>query len=298
MWDKINMRIRFPMTYTETKNSVFHGSFYPGTEREIRVLLDSLRDRALEPRTGSHPPIVLVPHAGWMYSGLAAMRGLSTLLGDIPERIVMIGPSHRHLFFGFSPAGFNSYKTPLGEIEIDSELRQKIIDATGFQYDPGAHQHEHSLEVNIPLIQYFFDDRIKILPILAGSVQEKDIAALAETLTRILDPKKDAILISTDLSHFFTYEEARKLDSETLDFIISGNTGKLSERSGEGGRLCCGFSGVITAIEIAKLWNLGKPELLIYYNSGDSGGDKNSVVGYASVAWRGQKTDTSGQIEN
>ena len=248
-------------------------------------MLDTLKSRAGDQSKGKHPPIVIVPHAGWVYSGLAAVRGIMTLASSPPARIVLIGPSHYHYFMGFSLGGYTNYMTPLGEIEGDLAMYHEISDATGYGFIEEAHIREHSIEVVLPMLQHLLPGSFKILPIQTGSVSRADINKLADALAAGIDPLADAMVVSTDLSHFFSYDEARGLDKDTIDYIIKGNDQALIERSGEGGRLCCGFTGVVVAMNLAKKWSLGEPELLMYYNSGDSGGDLDRVVGYASIAY-------------
>ncbi len=255
------------------------------------------REQVGDQKSAPHPPVLILPHAGWVYSGLAAVRGLATLEASPPERIVLIGPSHRHYFMGFSPAAYEKYETPLGTMEVDLTLQSDIVDSTGFQFDEEAHQHEHSLEVILPMIQHVVPGNPKILPILTGSVGMAEINKLDDVLAASLDPLRDLLLISTDLSHFYSYEKARKLDRETLDLILEGDGGTLIDRSGEGGRLCCGFTGVVCAIGLAKRWGLERPEILIYYNSGDSGGERNNVVGYASIAYPPPRLDTGNSVD-
>ena len=267
------------------RKSLFNGTFYPGTAAEIERMLRVLRERAGEQPRVPHPPIVIVPHAAWQYSGLAAVRGIATLVASPPERIVLIGPSHRHYYLGFSLAGYEKYETPLGEIDVDLGLQQELKDWTGSGFVPEAHAAEHSLEVIVPIIQYLLPGATKILPILAGSVSRIDVNKMADALAALLDPMRDALVVSTDLSHFYTYEEARALDQKTLHLVIEGEEEELIVRSGEGGRLCCGFTGVVVAIALSRRWKLGAPELLAYFNSGDTGGDRDSVVGYAALAY-------------
>jgi len=264
---------------------MFAGSFYPGSDSEIRHMLDLIIRQADRQARKPHPPIMIIPHAGWQYSGLAAVKGLLTLVEAPPKRIVLIGPAHRHYFMGFSPAGYEKYETPLGEIQVDLSLQQDIVAATDFEFVPDAHKPEHSLEVILPMLQHIVPGDWKILPILAGSVARSSINKLADTLAASLDPFKDVVIISSDLSHFFSYERARELDSETLNFILEGDSDSIIDRSGEGGKLACGFAGIVVAINLARKWGLGKPEVLIYYNSGDSGGDHNSVVGYTAIEY-------------
>ncbi len=273
------------MSTTQIRTGRFAGSFYPGTELEITRTLDVLRDRAGEQERAQHPPILILPHAGWTYSGFAAVRGLMTLVSSPPSRAVLIGPAHRHYYMGFSLAGYDKYRTPLGDIEVDLKLQAEIADQTDYEFEPEAHESEHSIEVLLPMLQHIVPGELSILPILAGSVSRADINKLADSLAALLNPFSDVLIISSDLSHFFTYDEARSIDQQTLDLILEGSSQELLDQSGEGGKLACGFAGIVVGIELARRWALEKPELLIYYNSGDSGGDRNSVVGYASLAW-------------
>jgi len=273
------------MAETLTRHSRFAGSFYPGNSREIIKSLDLLKERAGEQPRQKHPPILILPHAGWVYSGLAAVRGIMTLVSDPPARIVLIGPAHRYYFLGFSVGAYEKYSTPLGEVGIDSGLQQAISDQTGFEFVPEAHAPEHSVEVIVPMLQHFLKGNFKIVPILAGSVSRASISKLADALASNLDPLADLLVVSSDLSHFFPYDDARDLDDQTVKFVLEGDTNSIIEQSGEGGRLACGFGGMVVAMELAKRWGLGSPALLMYYNSGDAGADRDSVVGYASIAW-------------
>jgi AmmeMemoRadiSam system protein B len=273
------------MHKSQIRPSNFAGSFYPGSADEITGMLDALAERAGKPAARTHPPVLILPHAGWIYSGLAAVKGLSTLTDSPPDRTVLIGPAHRHYFIGFSIADYSEYETPLGNLPIDLKLAETLADQTGFGCVREAHETEHSIEVIVPILKHIVPGAAKIAPILAGNVSGADTEKMADALASTMDPMKDVLIISTDLSHFFSYDEARKLDQQTLDLILEGNSEEILERSGEGGRLACGYAGVLVAIAVARRWDLGKPEILIYYNSGDSGGDRGSVVGYASLAY-------------
>ena len=273
------------MTTELIRRPRFSGQFYPGSAAEIIKMLDVFIERGKDDGSRPRPPILILPHAGWVFSGLAAVKGLLTLAQSPPKRIVLIGPAHHHYFPGFSPAGFSKYQTPLGDLEVDLALQGTISSATGYEFEPEAHNPEHSLEVILPMIQYIVGSDLKILPILAGSTGTADITNLTNALASNLDPFSDVVIISTDLSHFYSYEEARKLDHKTLNYILDSGTDSILELSVDGGRLACGYAGICVAIELAKLWELGKPEILIYYNSGDSGGDRKRVVGYASLAY-------------
>jgi len=273
------------MKNVDVRKTRFAGSFYPGSADEITKMLNALNERTDKPSAKSRPPILILPHAGWIYSGLAAVKGLSTLAGSPPDRVVLIGPAHRHYFIGFSIADYSEYETPLGNIPVDLKLAETLADQTGFGCVREAHETEHSIEVLVPILKHIVPGAAKITPILAGNVSGADTERMADALASTMDPLKDVIIISTDLSHFFSYDEARKLDQQTLDLIIDSNSEEILERSGEGGRLACGYAGVLVAIAVARRWDLGKPEILIYYNSGDSGGDRGSVVGYASLAY-------------
>lgn len=273
------------MPASQIRKPRFAGSFYPGTIGEITKALDILVKQNEGKGRDKRPPILILPHAGWAFSGLAAVRGLMTLISSPPKRVVLIGPAHRHYFMGFSLGSYEKYQTPLGDVMVDQDLLSTLESATGFEFVPEAHENEHSLEVILPMLQHIVPGEVKILPILAGSTSRANISNLANALAANLDPFTDVLLISTDLSHFFGYDEARELDQKTLELILKEDVGSIVDQSGEGGRLACGFSGICVAIELSKLWSLGQPEVLIYYNSGDSGGDRKGVVGYAALAY-------------
>jgi MEMO1 family protein len=279
------------------RKSVYAGAFYPGTAFEINQQLGALASTAGDQSSPRHPPILILPHAGWVYSGLAAMRGVATLVDSPPRRIVLLGPSHHHYFLGFSLGGYAKYQTPLGEIDGDLVLQQELSDATGFTFVQEADEDEHSIEVILPMLQFRLPAGFKILPIQAGSPSIYDINKLADALASLLNQISDTLIVSTDLSHFYSYDKARELDAETIVNIIEGNDRAILARSGEDGRLCCGSTGVAVAINLAKKWSLGTPKLLMHYNSGDSGGDRKRVVGYASISYPPPELNVDEQLE-
>jgi AmmeMemoRadiSam system protein B/AmmeMemoRadiSam system protein A len=244
------------------------------------------------------PPIegeifgLILPHAGYIFSGLVAAHGFKAIAGKNFETIIIIGDSHTQYFDGVSiwPAG--SWQTPLGKVEIDKELAAKILASSErFLVRDSAHLFEHSLEVQLPFLQKTLK-KFKILPIIFGS-EEKDWKILAQAILENTKGKKVLIIASSDLSHYPPYEKAKEADLETLEailkidpLILEEKIQELKKRVISGAQtFMCAKDSVKTLLEIAK--NLkAEAKLLKYANSGDVlAGDRSRVVGYGAIVF-------------
>jgi AmmeMemoRadiSam system protein B len=270
------------------------GSFYPDNPNALKKLIEScfLEDISvgeipkLESFDGTDYPInVMVPHAGYQYSGAIAAHGYCRLVQiGFPEVFIIISPNHTG--FGTEISVFNEgeWATPLGSIEVDSEFAEEIISQSDIaKGDFQAHIHEHSIEVQLPFLQYFSDD-FKIVPITMGSqtyVTANDIAkAIFEAGNKL--GKSYAVIASTDLSHFNNQEKANKVDGFVMEDIEEMNEFKLFEEVVQYNITMCGYGPVMATIIHSKMSGKSECELLAYRTSGDVTGDLTSVVGYAS----------------
>ena len=270
------------------------GSFYPDNPNALKKLIEScfLEDISvgeipkLESFDGTDYPInVMVPHAGYQYSGAIAAHGYCRLVQiGFPEVFIIISPNHTG--FGTEISVFNEgeWATPLGSIEVDSEFAEEIISQSDIaKGDFQAHIHEHSIEVQLPFLQYFSDD-FKIVPITMGSqtyVTANDIAkAIFEAGNKL--GKSYAVIASTDLSHFNNQEKANKVDGFVMEDIGEMNEFKLFEEVVQYNITMCGYGPVMATIIHSKMSGKSECELLAYRTSGDVTGDLTSVVGYAS----------------
>lgn len=257
------------------------GSFYPASSKEIIQMIDHF-NTILE----SHPDTwnrfntlsgraVIVPHAGWIYSGFTANIAFRVLSNTQPKTIVVIGPSHRVGFEGISIADMDTYQTPLGALPIDHELVQTLRHHFSLPSFPQAH-HEHSTEVQIPFIKHYIPN-VKIVELVYAYAEPAQIAPIIEIVLNLPDT---AVVISTDLSHYYSLEEAKQLDSICLEAIRTENVQKLHQ-----GCEACGMIGVEAMLSVAKKMDM-EAMLLDYRTSADASGDTARVVGYASALFR------------
>ncbi|MDI6642141.1 MAG: AmmeMemoRadiSam system protein B [Elusimicrobiota bacterium] len=263
------------------RKAICAGTWYPKEKEEVAKYLQSIPSSEKQSAIGC-----VCPHAGWMYSGKVAGKVYSKL--NPYETYILIGPNHTG--FGMQASIFSegSWQLPLGKIDIDEELSKEIIKNSEFlQSDTEAHIREHSLEVQIPFIQYI-SPNAKIIPITIMSDEfevAKDISnAISQAIKK--QTKKILIVASTDMTHYEQHEYAKKQDMQAIDRIINLDAEGLLNVVRDRGISMCGVSP--TAIVILACKNLGakKAELVQYSTSGDITGDYDAVVGYAGLIIR------------
>ncbi len=247
------------------------GTFYPGEENTLNEMIDVYLSRVNMSGLNDVRGLVL-PHAGFVYSGPVAAYGFKTLEGGNYETVIIMGPSHHVRFSGFSIPNATHYRTPLGLVEL-SEDSDLLRENEMFFYEGRIHEKEHSAEVQIPFLQRVLDD-FSIIPIITGDIDPASLAGILEEYT----DEKTLIIASSDLSHYHAYEEANSLDAFCINSIPALDFRGMDQCE------CCGRIPVLALMYMAeeKGWT---GELLDYRNSGDTAGDKSSVVGYASIAF-------------
>jgi hypothetical protein len=224
---------------------------------------------------------LIVPHAGYVYSGQIAATAYKQIQGMNFDTVVMIGVSHRAAIRGASVFKSGKYETPLGTVEIDAELAGELIEQDGiFSFSPNAHVIEHSLEVQVPFLQQVLSD-FKIVPILMGHWSESVCSAVSSALVKFIKDKNVLLIASTDMSHYHSYETAREMDSLALSSIERMDIAKLMDNLNTGNCELCGAGPVITVLMTSGKLEADTVEILQYANSGDVTGDKSDgVVGY------------------
>ena len=270
------------------------GAFYPNDAEKLKELIEScfLDDAGVGyiPRLksfdgGDYPINVMVPHAGYQYSGPIASHGYCEIVKNgFPEVFIIISPNHTG--FGSEISVFNEgeWITPLGNVEVDGEFADAIIECSDIaSADFAAHIREHSIEVQLPFLQYFSAD-FKIVPITMGTqtfVTSNDLSnAIFEAANKL--NKSYSVIASTDLSHFNNQEKANKVDGFVLEDISEMNEFKLFEEVVQYNITMCGYAPVMAAMSLSKRCGKNTSEILAYGTSGDVTGDFTSVVGYAS----------------
>jgi len=267
------------------REPILAGTWYPGQADELRRTIQSYLAAARGEAIPGELRGLVVPHAGYTYSGQVAAYAYR-LLEELPvERVILIGPSHRFGFRGISVDLQSGYRTPLGTVPVDQEFGKKLLEADStIRGVAQAHSQEHSLEIQVPFLQVVLK-RFRLVPILMGQQDLATCARLAETLTRVLgEDRKSLVIASTDLSHKHNDSRARELDREFIRKVEAYDPEGLSRSLSGGGCEACGGGPTVAAMLTARALGADRAVLLRYANSGDVTGDRREVVGYASAA--------------
>ena len=252
------------------------GLFYPGSPSELRSTVEGyLRGNGEIPAAAEAPKAIIAPHAGYVYSGPIAGSAFRALLpaARTIRRVVLLGPAHFVPIPGLALPDTPRFATPLGEVEIDSAGARAALRLPQVRVIPEAHVREHSLEVELPFLQVLLDE-FEIVPLVVGEASGEEVA---EVLERLWGGPETAVVISSDLSHYLDYEQARQVDRATAGEILD-LAGPLQ------GRQACGARPINGLLVEARRRGLAA-ELLDLRNSGDTAGDRSRVVGYGAFAF-------------
>ncbi len=273
------------------------GQFYPEEPAELRELIRELLGRQPEPVLKQKVRVLIVPHAGYQYSGLIAANAFRQLQGVTYDGVVVVGFTHRLPFDGPSVDTRESYQTPLGEIPVHQEAVAILQTYPGIGHVEEAHESgEHSLEVELPFLQVVLGQQLRIVPVLMGGSSLSEAQRLARGLAKLAQLGDYLFVFSTDLSHYHDYDEAEVIDDRTISAIL-GETPQAVDRLFAKGQLeACGRGPILTSLLLAK--HLGYPtrQLLYRANSGDTWGPPTRVVGYAAIAMLDQSGVSSRQL--
>lgn len=258
---------------TTVRPAAVAGMFYPGDSRALAAQVDELLDIAgeLAPRLG-FPKALVVPHAGYIYSGPVAARAYDDIAParGIVRRVVLLGPVHRVPVRGLAAPTAELFETPLGRVALDGEALSEVASLPQVVKSAPAHALEHSLEVQLPFLQKTLGD-FALAPLAVG---EASVAEVAEVIERLWGGPETLIVVSTDLSHYHSYAEARKIDHATIGRIARFASDINHEEA-------CGATPLNGLLAVAKRKGLSI-KLLAACNSGDTAGSKSQVVGYSS----------------
>jgi AmmeMemoRadiSam system protein B len=246
------------------------GTFYPHDATELRSqVVELLEANSCE---GAPPKVLIVPHAGYLYSGPIAASAYSRLrsIADQIERVVLLGPSHRVPLDGIALPESDAFETPLGVVEIDKSVYKSLLKLDPVCESERAHRMEHSLEVHLPFLQIVLP-KFKIVPLVVGSAEPEEVAEVIESLW---GGKETLVVVSSDLSHYHPYEEAEELDAETTRAIQQFD----SHLDGEQACGCAAINGMMIVADKQGL----KVSVVDLRNSGDTAGCRESVVGYGA----------------
>ncbi len=269
----------------EYRESIHAGTWYPGKEKDLSETIKTYLKNARARVPGEIFGLVS-PHAGYMYSGPFAAFSYRLLEDQEFDDVIIIGPSHRYGFYGVSVDKMAGRKTPLGKVDFDTELAEKIIKENTklIKYDPMAHLEEHSVEIQVPFLQVVVK-KLKIVEIVMGAQDYNTCKALADAIVNATKDKKILVVASSDLSHYHNQESAEKLDNLVAEAIEKFDPELLYKRLSTDSCEACGGGPIITTMLIAKKNGANRAKVLIYGTSGNITGDYSQVVGYLSAVF-------------
>ena len=258
---------------------VVAGKFYPDAPD---TLIQTIKVKVVEVEGKVRAKGVVSPHAGYFYSGKVASEVFSNI--EIPEDIIIIGPNHQGIGQFYALSGADHWGTPLGIVEVNKELTEKIIKYTPYVYiDETAHMYEHSIEVQIPFLQFFRED-IKIVPLSIMGYDLNEILLIGRGLKKAIEEYgKDVLIVSSsDFSHYVPQWEAEEKDRFAIERILAVDPEGLWKKVKEKRVSMCGVAPVTIMLEALKGDNL-KTKLIKYTTSAEASGDTSNVVGYAGI---------------
>jgi AmmeMemoRadiSam system protein B len=250
------------------------GQFYPADPTELRETVLRLMYDTPVIELPAQPAALIVPHAGYIYSGpvaAVAYASIATRRSSI-RRVVLIGPSHRVYLHGIAVAQSDAFATPLGTIEIDREGRSALLEQEAAIGADAPHASEHCLEVQLPFLQMLLDE-FTILPLVVGATPSQQIA---DTLEAAWGGEETLVLISSDLSHYHSYAQAQEIDRQTSESILKYATTLSAEQA-------CGAACINGLLHVARRRGFSVTQMM-RLNSGDTAGDRRRVVGYGAYA--------------
>lgn len=270
------------MEKSEIRKPVVAGQFYPASKEELKRQIAGFIVKQADKLDAF---ACMLPHAGYVFSGAVAAETVSQI--NIKDKIILLGPNHTGYGSAFSIMTKGTWQTPLGEIRIDSDLARQILKKSKYLADDStAHLYEHSLEVELPILQYFKSD-FEIVPIVVSS---QDIAALKEIGRELASAIKESkaqgrtlLVASSDMTHYEPQDQAQKKDEEAIKAILELNEDRLTQKVQSLDISMCGYAPVVVTLAAAKVLGAGNAKLVKYQTSGDVTGDNRAVVGYAGI---------------
>ena len=265
------------------RNPTVAGYFYPASASEIRAMMAGFIDKSApkEEVVG-----LLVPHAGYQYSG--AVTGATLSRVRFKDTFIIMGPTHSGQGKPFSVWTEGSWRTPLGEVKVDEELAEKMVETSQYlESDKAAHREEHAVEVQLPFLQYVKPD-VKIVPVILAGAPADIYKEIGHDIARAIKETKRGVVImaSGDMTHYEPHEVAKEKDMKAVEAMLALDEDELTRRYRGLDISMCAYGPVVCLIAAAKELGAKSAELVKYRTSGDATGDKSSVVGYAGIIFK------------
>ena len=271
----------------DVRPSPIAGQWYPGDSRRLSTSIDGYINAASLPAIEGKIIAVMVPHAGHIYSGPVAGYAFAALRGLTPDLVVVISPSHYPYPQPLLTTAHQAYITPLGPIRVDEEAVQALdtvlITQLGFGISAVRRDPEHSLEIELPFVQRVFSNQFQLLPVMVRDQSVNTVRELGKALAVVLRGRSAVLIASTDLSHFYTQQEAKKLDGELLRRVEAFNPEAVLQAEDEGVGFACGRGAVAAVLWASRDLGADTVKILHHATSGDVTGDYSEVVGYGAA---------------
>jgi AmmeMemoRadiSam system protein B len=290
----MDISLKRKTTQTETVRSpAVAGSFYPDSPKVLSAQVEKFIDDAALKETDDELIGLIAPHAGYVYSGHVAGYAYKQLVGQSFDTVVLVGLSHRYRIDGAAIYARGAFRTPLGDVPIDEDLASEIMRLNSDILDlPPAHANEHSLEVQLPFLQYLLSD-FRIVTILLQDDSPENVIPLSQAIAEAMGDRSALLIGSTDLCHYPTYEEARKSDQVVIEAIECFDSDYLREQMDQYMQrqpaqnfhcMMCSTGAIYTTMRTAKALGGNRIEVLKAANSGDVPiGGRDQVVGYMAA---------------
>ncbi|MBN2461453.1 MAG: AmmeMemoRadiSam system protein B [Candidatus Cloacimonetes bacterium] len=267
------------------RQPVVAGTFYTSNPKALRNQVETFLENALVKKVYSDILGIISPHAGYICSGQCAAYGFNAIMQKDFDMAVIIAPSHRVGGFKFSLGKYEAYNTPLGNVTVDIDTVESLLEEDGFSFIPAAHNYEHSLEVQLPFLQVVKPEA-RIVPIIFGNQSAENSAFLADKLANYFRDrlKGTVFIVSSDLSHYHDSIRAQEMDGKLAGLVEKSNIRELVSLLQQRDIEACGYGGILTLLYMAEKLHYDKIENLEYTHSGNVTYDYSQVVGYLSTA--------------
>jgi len=294
---KIRLVPRLRDRYNRSMNGsvrapIVAGAFYPADSDVLRASIESFFDSVI-PSPGSDlagPAGLIVPHAGYPYSGAVAAAGYGAVAASgRPEVVVLLGANHSGLGAPLSLSSHTAWETPLGRLPVHGDIVDRLVDA-GIPMADAAFSREHSIEVQLPFIQAVWDTHLPIVPICVLSTLRESLRGHVATIAAAIDGMAALIVASSDFTHYEPDKVARELDRLALEPILGTDVDAFDRIYRERGLSICGAGAIETLLDLCRRYGIRQGALLRYATSGDTTGDRSAVVGYAAVLFTTEAT--------
>ncbi|HEY5500397.1 MAG TPA: AmmeMemoRadiSam system protein B, partial [Candidatus Humimicrobiaceae bacterium] len=269
--------------YEKIRDSIVAGSFYPDDPYVLGMQIEDYLNNA-KLLDINNIKALICPHAGYIYSGQVAAYSFKQIINKRFDSIIIISPSHSESFDFVSVYDGDAYNTPLGRVNIDKKRSSLLVENNPrIRFSDKGHNNEHSIEVQLPFLQYMFKE-FEFIPVVIGSQSRQNIHAIGKSISEVFKGENIIIIASSDLSHYHPYNDAIILDKQVENLVGKFDIDNLEEEFLKSNIEMCGGGPVAAAMIAAKNLGANKALILKYLNSGDVSGERKAVVGYLAAA--------------